>query len=385
MGDVDVEEAADEERHATNLELFLDLVFVFSVTQITAMLSHDLTWGGAGRATLVCYLVWWQWSQFTWAGAAIDLQRHPGTRLLVLVTIPAALVMTTAIPVAYGDHAWWFGAAYLVVQLLVLGMQGSQSVKAEATRVAFVKYASAAAIAPVVVFAGCFVDGDARIVAWIAALAANFVGALRSKGEWAINPVHFAERHALFVIIALGEVLVAVGATASEQGLSSTVLIGLASAAAGACVIWWTYFAFIPNVAEHALKTASGPARGALARDVFSFGHFPIIAGIICYAAVVKHMVPHATAVLPAAERWVLVASVALIVGGFLHIQFRVVRRLAPERLAAIAVVAVGAPLASAVPGALVVGGVIAVLGIMQAITWRRFRRSGIRRVTPNH
>jgi len=378
---VEPDDAADEERHATNLELFLDLVFVFSVTQITGMLSHDLSWTGVVRAAIVSWLVWWQWSQFTWAGAAVDLQRNSGTRLLVLVTIPPTLVMATAIPSSFGDSAWWFGAAYLVVQLLVLAMQGSESLKAEATRHAFVQYASVAAISPVVVFAGCWLDGDARIAAWLLAAMINVVGALRGagKGEWVINPVHFAERHALFVIIALGEVLVAVGATASGEGLSSRILLGLGIAASGACVIWWMYFAYIPTVVEHALRKASGRERGVLARDLFTFGHFPIIAGIICYAVVVKHLVPHATDAIHPDERWLLIATVVLIVGGFLSMQRRVVRRLALERIAAIAMVAVWCTLASGVAASVVVGGVIAILGVMQAISWRRFRRASSR------
>lgn len=378
---VERENEQDEERHATNLELFLDLVFVFSVTQITGMFSHDLSWAGVGRAAIVSWLVWWQWSQFTWAGAAVDLQRNPGTRLLVLVTIPPTLVMATAIPDAYGDSAWWFGAAYLVVQLLVLGMQGSESLKAEATRRAFVQYASVAAISPVVVFVGCFLEGDARVAAWVIASAVNVIGALRGAGagEWVINPVHFAERHALFVIIALGEVLVAVGATASGEGLSARILLGLGIAAGGACVIWWMYFAYIPNVVEHALRKASGSARGVLARDLFTFGHFPIVAGIICYAVVVKHLVPAATAVAHLSEHWLLVATVVLIVGGILHMQFRIARSLAAERLAAIAIVAVWCALTSELPAAVVVGGVLGVLAIMQAISWRRYRRSSAR------
>ena len=372
------EEGADEERHATNLELFLDLVFVFAVTQITGELSHHLSWSGVGRAALLAWLVWWQWSQFTWAGSAVDLQRRAATRLLVLVTIPTTLVMTTALPGAFAEAGPWFGVAYLIVQLLVLAMQGSEAIKSDAMRKAFVSYASLAAISPIVVLVGGFLDGDARIAAWIAASAINIAGALRGsgKGEWAINPVHFAERHALFVIIALGEVLVAVGATATTQGLTPSVLLGLGLAAGGACVLWWTYFAFIPEVAERVLRKASRSQRGILARDLFTFGHFPIVAGVICYAVVVKHVIPVPWYVLGLGDRLMLLAAAVLIVGGYLHIQVRVVRRLAPERIAALAVVSGWTTLAATVPGAIVLGVVVVILAAMQAITWRRFQMS---------
>jgi low temperature requirement protein LtrA len=166
----------EAERHATNLELFLDLVFVFAVTQIASSISRDLTWSGLGRGLLIAWLVWWQWSQYTWAGAAVDLQREPWTRVLVLSTIPATLLVATAIPGAFTDKGAWFGAAFLAVQLLVLGMQGSMALRDQATRPSFIQYASVAAIMPVVVAIGGFLDGRARVVAWIVAGVLNVVG-----------------------------------------------------------------------------------------------------------------------------------------------------------------------------------------------------------------
>ena len=127
----------ETQRHATNLELFLDLVFVFAVTQIASLVSHDLTLTGAARGLLIAWLVWWQWSQFTWAGSAADLQQRPATRVLVLCTIPATLTMAVSIPNCFHesghggsapqDSAMWFGVAYMAVQLLVLAMQGTEA------------------------------------------------------------------------------------------------------------------------------------------------------------------------------------------------------------------------------------------------------------------
>jgi len=149
---------SDDERHASNLELFLDLVFVFAVTQIASLIDSDLTAAGVARGVLIAALVWWQWSQFTWAGSAINLQRRVSTRVLVLCTIPATLTMAVSIPHAFGasdgpDTGAWFGIAYLVVQLLVLAMQGTTAVRDPATRKAFIDYTSLASIAPVLVAA----------------------------------------------------------------------------------------------------------------------------------------------------------------------------------------------------------------------------------------
>jgi low temperature requirement protein LtrA len=373
----------ETERHATNLELFLDLVFVFAVTQIASLVSHDLSLRGAARGVLIAWLVWWQWSQFTWAGSAADLQRRIATRILVLCTIPATLTMAVSIPHSFhepGSHdsGPWFGVAYMAVQLLVLGMQGTEAMRDAARRQAFIDFASVASIAPLCVMAGGFAHDRIRLAWWIAAALVNVASAIRgASGEWSINPVHFAERHTLFVIISLGEAVVAIGATASEVSLSLRIWVGLVAATSVACVLWWVYFAFIPSVAEHTLEHADSAERGRAARDLFTFGHFPIVIGILAYAVVVKHMVADPAASLPTNDRRLLIASMVLLIGGCLHIQWRVVHRLAPERFVAIGAIAVWLLVGSALAGSALVGGIAVVLAVMQSITWRRYR-SGV-------
>ena len=382
--------SAEAERHATNLELFLDLVFVFAVTQIADLVSHDLTLSGAAKGVLIAWLVWWQWSQFTWAGSATDLQQHVATRVLVLCTIPATLTMAVAIPHSFGgaefhDSGIWFGVAYMAVQSLVLAMQGTEAWHDPATRKAFIDFVMFASVAPVFVLAGGFAHGDVRVGLWIVAALVNVAGAIRgASGEWAINPVHFAERHTLFVIISLGEAVVAIGATASGVGLSARILVGLITATSVACVLWWVYFAFIPSVAEHTLERARSENRGRAARDLFTFGHFPIVAGILGYAVVVKHMVADPTAPLPLADRWLLIGAMAILIGGCLHIQWRVVHRLAPERFVAIAAIAVWLLAGSELRGSAAVGGIAIILAVMQSITWRRYSRGTLAETIAN-
>ena len=366
----------ETQRHATNLELFLDLVFVFAVTQISSLVSHDLTLAGAAHGLLIAWLVWWQWSQFTWAGSAVDLQERPATRVLVLCTIPATLTMAVSIPNSFHESGRWFGIAYMAVQLLVLAMQGTEAWRDAATRQAFIDFGTYATIAPLFVVAGGFAHDNVRVTLWIIAALANVVSAIRgASGEWVINPVHFAERHTLFVIISLGEALVAIGATASDIGLSLRIFVGLVSATAVACVVWWVYFAFIPEVAEHTLEESRRAQRGRMARDLFTFGHFPIVTGILAYAVVVKHMVADPKASLPYAERWLLIAAFAMLVGGCLQIQWQVIRRLAIERFVAVAAIATWLLVGASLPGWVAVAGIAAIVAAMQTITWRRFRR----------
>ena len=365
------------ERHANNLELFLDLVFVFAVTQIATLVGTDLSAANLAKGALIAALVWWQWSQFTWTGSALDLQAGAVTRTLVLGTIPAALTMATAIPFAFTSSGAWFGFAYLVVQLLVLGMMASASLSTPATRASFTRYASAAALAPVVVAVGGITNGNARVGLWLFAMAINIFGALRgASGEWTIDPVHFAERHALFVIISLGEALVAIGATATTNTLSGETFVGLVVTSALTALLWWTYFSFIPAVSEHRLRVATGPARGVLARDLFTFGHFPIVAGIIGYAVVAKHVVAHPFDALHTPDRALLAIAIGLVIAGLLHMQWRVVRRLAPERIAVVVVVAILAAVGGAFNAVELVAIAAVAIAMAQTITLRRYRHN---------
>jgi low temperature requirement protein LtrA len=363
------------ERHATNLELFLDLVFVFAVTQIASLISRHPSGTGTAKGLLMAVLVWWQWSQFAWTGTAVDLQREARTRVMVLCLIPVTLIMTISIPEAFHGDGVWFGGAYLGVQLLMIITLGMYSMADEALRRGFFRYASIAVFAPALVFVGAFAHGNTRVLVWTAAALLNFVGAVRAGGgDWVIDPVHFAERHALFVIIALGEVLVTAGASATETGLRPHIAIAIFAAVAVACTIWWTYFAYIPEAGERALRNAQGLARGQLARDLFTFGHFPLVFGIILYAVVVKHLVPAPEGHLSVDDRWLLALSFASFVGGLVAVQWRVVRRVAPERLIAMLVSAGWCAAARWMPGVVTVSGVALVYGTMQTVTLRRLR-----------
>ena len=211
-------------------------------------------------------------------------------------------------------------------------------------------------------------------------VASALLAATGEGREWTIDPVHFAERHALFVIICLGEVLVAIGAKAASisatAGLDVRSVAAVVVTVAIACLLWWTYFAFVPNVVEYQLERADRSRRGLVARDLCSFGHFPIVVGIILYAIVAKHHVSHPTGHLEVADRWLLIGSTLLFVGGILHLQWRAVRRLAPERLIALAAIAAAAAAGGSIPAAGVLTLAAFVIAAMSTVTWRRFQRT---------
>ena len=377
-----LEEREEEGRHATNLELFLDLVFVFAVTQVADFVADDVTWRNAGRGVLLAWLVWWLWSQFTWLGAAVDLGGRSLAQYLVLLAVPPALLMVVALPDAYGDAGRQFAAAYLVVNLWCLAIQGHNSWADPGGRSAWLRYVPLAALAPVALFAGSLLDGDARLVVWAAVAAFQAASAVAANtggdaNEWHVDPTHFAERHALFVIISLGEVVVAIGATGTELVLDTTTGSALVACTALACLFWWTYFAYVPDVVEHQLARATPRKRGQVARDLFTFGHFPVVFGLVLFSVVAEEVVAHPLEPLPVAGRWVLAGAVAGFVGGLAVLQWQTVHRVSRERSVSVAAVALVCALAGPHVDAVVLVVLVGlVVALQQLYTYRSFVRA---------
>lgn len=376
------EEAVASERRATNLELFLDLVFVFTVTQVTSFIAHDLTWAGLGKGLLLAWLAWWQWTAFTWAGSAVDLEANSRARVMVLCMVPAVLVMAITAPQSFTTQPIWFAGAYLLVQLWVLAIQWADARKDPGRISTFFRYAPFAAIAPAVLFAGAFVHPPTRIIVWTIAAVMLVISALlggRSTARWAVEPTHFSERHALFVIISLGEVLVAIGANGAARsagpGLDAESVAAIVIAVSVACGIWWTYFALVPRVFETALER-SIESRGQMARNVGSFGHFPLICAIVGYAIVAEHVVNDPGAPLGVAMRVALGEIGVLMYGSLLWIQWTVMRRLSPEKLLAVPTIVLIAVASGFIPAVAAVGATSLVILVVATISWRRFQRN---------
>ncbi|MEZ5251892.1 MAG: low temperature requirement protein A [Ilumatobacteraceae bacterium] len=241
------------------LELFFDLVFVFAVTQLVSLLHGDHSAAGWGRASLMMWLVWWAWSQYTWSGNAIDLDRR-STRLWMLVASGAMLGAAAAIPTAFDDMGEWFALPYAGMRLLGLALYwlGQHDTT---YRAALRLYLPIASVGPVLVLAGGLVDDGARVALWAAALAVDVVSVLAAgRREFHVDPGHFAERHGLIVIIALGESVIATGATASDVGLDRDVMILLATAFVAVAALWWSYFDWVHHAAEETARLRVGPS-----------------------------------------------------------------------------------------------------------------------------
>lgn len=331
------------EKRTGYLELFFDLVFVFAVTQLVTILHTGHGTEAWLHVALLAWLVWWAWSQFTWAGNAIDLDRRP-TRVALLAVTGVTLLFAAALPQAFTPGgALRFAVPYVAVRFGGLALYWAGLRDDPAHRAALRTYLPVAVVPPVVVLAGALAPADPRAWFWLAAAALDVGSAIAGgRGEFRVGPTHFAERHALFVIIALGEAIVGVGATVAGIELTPLVLATTAAAFAIIAVQWWGYFDWVQRATEHRLAGEDDLRRRArLARDLYTFAHFPIVLGSVLFAFGVEEAVAHPSDPLGAAGLAAVGGGLVLFHAGFLAGNARAVGTLLPERAAALAVVAV--------------------------------------------
>ena len=305
-----------EEQGATFVELFFDLVFVFAVTQVTASMAHDLTASGLLRALIVFWLVWWAWTQITWSLNEADTE-HGWIRFITLLATALAFMMAVTVPLITTEWGWLFALAYLVLRMVGISLQfrlaGGDIVWSRSVR----SWALMSSLGLLAILTAMFLPPDRRFLALGAAAVLDVIAALRAgRNEWRLFPGHFSERHGLFVIIALGEALIAAGVTLSDQPLSGRLLLVAVTAVAGSCALWWTYFGWAKDRLEESMRSQSPARIGRYARDVYSFAHFPLIFGVIGYAISVEETIAHPKDPLAVPGTLALGFGVSLIVGG---------------------------------------------------------------------
>jgi low temperature requirement protein LtrA len=302
----------------TFVELFFDLVFVFAVTQLTALTAHELTPGGILRSILLGWLIWWAWTQFTWTLNPADTT-HPTVRVITLAATAVALVMSASVQRAFAEDALWFALPYVVVRVLGLGLQ----VRVELERVGedhagVVRWVSFSAIGLVLVLAGAVADPAIRPWIWLLAIVADVVAAAmagRANTIWDLNPSHISERHGLFVIIAIGESLIIAGTAVAGVERSVQLASTAVAAILVAALLWWTYFGWLKEALEHAYASAPPERNANLARDAFSLAHFPLIGGIVGFAVALEGIGAHPDEPVSLAVLAALAVGVTLFVG----------------------------------------------------------------------
>jgi low temperature requirement protein LtrA len=275
------------------LELFFDLVFVLAITQCTASMAADPTWRGIGRSLVVLGLLWWSWVGYAWLTSVVDPDEG-GVRLVLFAAMAALLVASLAVPEAFGDLGVTFAIAYGAVRaaqivLFVLASRGDDGL-----RHSVVGLAVSTTVGVAILLAGSLLREDVRLAVWLVALALDMGGPwFIDTSGWRLVPGHFAERHGLIVIVALGESIVAIGVGAGsgvDGGVIAAAILGIAVAA----TFWWAYFDVTSLASARRLASIeSVQERNELARDGFSYLHLPMVASIVLVAFGMKSTLAH--------------------------------------------------------------------------------------------
>jgi low temperature requirement protein LtrA len=373
------------EERVVPLELFFDLVFVFAVTQVTGLLSDDPTWDGLLRGLLVLGALWWAWAAYAWLTNTLDPEEG-AVRLAMLGAMGAMLLVALAVPDAFGDDGVLFGVAYFTVRVLhlvlyVIAARGDPDLLG-----AVIRLAPTAVAGPALIVVAGFLDGPAQVGLWAAALGIDYLGALfgRMRG-WSLSPGHFAERHGLVVIIALGESIVAIGVGAAglalDAGVIAAALLGIGVSAA----LWWAYFDWVAIIAQRRLAQASGAARAILARDAYSYLHLPMVAGIVLFALGVKKTLEHVGDPLETIPALGLCGGLALYFLAHVGWRLRIGGGLGHGRPIAVALLVALVPVAVTVPALAALALAAAVCTALIAYEALRYRehRAQIRREAP--
>ena len=355
------------EERVTPLELFFDLVFVLALTQCTALMSHHPTWEGLAQGLLVLGVLWWSWVGYAWLTSVVDPEEG-AVRLVIFAAMAAFLIAGICVPAAFNDLALEFALAYGVVRAAHIALFYLASRDDPGLRRSVSGLAVSTAIGVGLLVGASFLDGPAQAGMWVLALALDMGGPYVFGSEgWKLVPGHFAERHGLIIIIALGESIVAVGVGAEVHltaGIAAAAVLGIVIAAEQ----WWTYFDIVAIVSARRLAQApEGKERNELARDSYSFIHFPMVAGIVLVALGLKTTLGNVDDPLSYPIAFALLGGVALYLFGLVAFRYRHIHTISRRRLGMALLLLALIPAGHVVPPLAIVGIVAALLAVMIA------------------
>jgi low temperature requirement protein LtrA len=381
-------ERVSEDARVTPIELFFDLVFVFAITQVTALMAGDLTPRGLVRGLLVLALLWWCWVGYAWLANLVRADEGVG-RVAMFGAMAAMFVVALSIPEAFDDLPGGLpgpvviAVAYLAVRLLhqlIFWLAGSGDA---ALRRQLLRFVPSWLVASSLLLVASQLSGPAQTAAWAAALAGDYLGTLLAGSSgWRLNSAaHFAERHGLILIVALGESIVAIGVGVAELPVSWPIVLGSILGLSLAAALWWAYFDVVALVAERVLRRAQGEERSRLARDSYSYLHLPMVIGIVLLSLGLKKVLEYAgdqtahdlTDPLPFVPLAALYGGISLYL--FAHVAFRLrnVRSVNVQRVAVALAVLALLPLAARLPALAALGVLTGVMVALIAFEASRF------------
>lgn len=368
-----------EDERVSPLELFFDLVFVLAITQCTALMADKPTWSGVGEGLLVLALLWWAWVGYAWLTSVVDPD-DGAVRGVIFGAMVALLIVSLCVPEAFGDLALEFALAYGAVRAAHIGMFVLASGDDPSFRRSVAGLAAGTALGVALLIGGAFLDGWGRVAVWSLALLLDLGEPYLFGSEgWKLAPSHFAERHGLIILIALGESIVAIGAGAElglTWGIAAAAGLGIVLVAA----MWWIYFDVVALVAARRLvKAPVGREQNEMARDSYSYLHFVMVAGIVLVALGMKKTLGQVDDPLETVPAFALLGGVAIYLLGHVAFRYRHIRTINRRRLLIGFALFAAIPLATEVPALAAVAAVTAALWAMIAYETRSYGDSRTR------
>ena len=371
-----------EEARVTRIELFFDLVFVFSLTQVTALMADDLSGHGIVRGLLVLALLWWSWVGYAWLANVVQAEEGLG-RVAVFGAMAAMFVLAVTVPEAFDDRAGGLDGpvvvafAYLAVRVLHLVMFFLLSGDDPGLRRQVWRFSPSVIGSTAVLLVASQLEGTAQTLTWVGALFVDYLGTiLGGASGWRLRSAsHFAERHGLILIVALGESIVAIGVGVAQLPISWPIIVASVLGLTVAGCLWWAYFDVVSIVAERMLRRAEGEERARLARDAYSYLHMPMVAGIVLLALGMKKVLEFVgdTEHYELSDALPLLPLAALYGGASLYLlahsafKYRTWHRVTGRRLVVAVVLGALIPAAAELPALAALGLLTAVLAAMIA------------------
>ena len=357
----------------TPLELFFDLVFVLAITQCTALMSHDQTWEGLVQGLLVLGVLWWAWGGYSWLTSVIDPEAE-AVRLVIFVAMAALLIVSLSVQEAFDNLALTFALGIGVFRTAHIALFMLAGADDQDLRRSVIGLAISTAIAVGLLAVASLFDGLAQGALWALAIFLDMAGPYFFGSEgWKLVPGHFAERHGLILIIALGESIVAIGVGASgalDLGIGAAAVLGVFLAAA----LWWTYFDVVALVSARRLGEAEvGRVQNELARDSYSLIHLLMIVGIVLMALGMKVTIGHHGEHLHDVAAFALLGGLAVYLLGLVAFRYRHVRSINRHRLGLAIVLLFLVPVATEVDALISLAVAVVLVWVMILFEHRRY------------
>ncbi|HEX7256223.1 MAG TPA: low temperature requirement protein A [Gaiellaceae bacterium] len=353
-----------QSERVTPLELFFDLVFVLAITQCTALMAAEPTWTGLAQGLLVLGVLWWSWVGYSWLTSVLDPEEG-GVRIVMFAAMAAMLVVALCVPGAFDDDALLFACAYGVVRAAHIALFILASKDDPALRQSVLGLAGGSAVGVGLLVAASGLDGWPQGAVWSLALLLDMAEPFFFGAEgWSLeHPSHFAERHGLIMIIALGESIVAIGIGAGtdvDAGVVAAATLGIAVVSA----LWWLYFDVVALLSERDLaRLPPGRERNERARDAYSYIHFPMVAGIVLLALGLKTTLGHVGDPLDTVTASAMLGGTALYLLAHVAHRYRNIRTVNNHRLVFAMVLLALIPVGVELPA-------LATLAVLAAVVW---------------